>query len=121
MELLSRLGWSDASWKHLALMLLAGFTLGLSLLARYLLRPPTSTDPALSAYQRFCRKLRRRGLARAPAEGPLQYAHRVSSALPQTAAQVSGITRRYIALRYGARPDAACLSELRRLVRIFRP
>jgi transglutaminase-like putative cysteine protease len=123
-QLMSWFGMRDADWLELASTLL--FVLGVfvaGLLAwslRHLARP----DPVQAAWLAFCRKLGRRGVARAPHEGPRDYAERAASSLPQADTPIREIAARYIALRYGARRSAmafaAELAELRRRVRELR-
>ncbi len=57
-------------------------------------------DPAARLYARFCRKLARAGMPRAPHEGPLAYAERVRMARPALGAAVDEIVQRYVRLRY---------------------
>jgi hypothetical protein len=76
-------------------------------------------DPVKIAYLRFCDKLRRRGLTRGPAEGPVDYARRVGWTRPELTPAVAAITRLYVALRYGAESSATALIELQRRVRQF--
>jgi hypothetical protein len=118
-RLLAALGMGIASWREMALWMLAG-VMGLMAvfhagMARALRR---SESPAERCYRRFCRRLARRGLARRPAEGPLDYAVRVVKARPDWLGDVDAITEAYIALRYGDGGDAG---ELCRRVRAFRP
>jgi hypothetical protein len=64
------------------------------------------------------RKLGRRGHARAPCEGPLDFALRVGRSDPALAVPTQRITEVYLALRYGAAPRSR-LPELRALVHAF--
>jgi hypothetical protein len=77
-------------------------------------------DPAKRAYHRFCAKLARKNLPREAAEGPLNYAARLSRLRPDLAAAVSAVTRLYVALRYGTNAGADALHDLERRVRHFR-
>jgi len=79
------------------------------------------TDPIVSLYHRFCRRLAAVGLPRRGHEGPQDYADRVSTQRPDLAQQVSKITRLYIRCRYGAAATSLNRQELIRLVRRFRP
>lgn len=121
-RLLARLAPWLADWRGMVSTLGIGaavvvLTLALVLFGR---RPPTASDPASRAYARFCRKLARIGIVRAPAEAPEEYARRAAGARPDLAGAIAGITRRYLALRYGPpRPGAPAL--LKRAVRDFRP
>jgi len=62
-----------------------------------------------------------RHLPRAPEEGPLDYAHRLASAVPELAPHISAISHLYADLRYGRQPDADEVERLRRMVAAFRP
>ncbi len=121
MWLLSRAGIDNATWQKLTAML---FLLGGVIVAVFValaLRQLKSRvrDPVKVAYLRFCDKLRRKGLPRAPAEGPVDYARRVEAARPDLTPAVSAITRLYIALRYGTESGTAGLAELQQRVRQF--
>ena len=63
--------------------------------------------------------MRRRGLPRGAAEGPVDYARRLERARPDLAPAVETITRLYVALRYGAESSAGAVIELQRRVRQF--
>ncbi|MDE2088925.1 MAG: DUF3488 domain-containing transglutaminase family protein [Gammaproteobacteria bacterium] len=123
LALLARLGLGAPPWQVMALGLLIGT--GALLLATGLLmlrrRPARVNDPAAAAYRRFCSKLARRGLRRAPGEGPLDFERRIADLRPDLAAPGRAIIRLYVALRYGAHAPRDALSRLRRQVRAFRP
>jgi hypothetical protein len=82
-------------------------------------------DTAARLYGRFCRRVERAtGLRRAPGEGPLVFAGRVTEALPGLGPQIAAITRLYVRSRYArnlgtGRP--ATLSVLRHAVAHFYP
>jgi len=119
-RLLSSLGMTSATGKILGIILSGG--LMLLLMAWGLLHHRRGNrDPVIRAYQRFCSKLARRGLSRAPAEGPRDFADRVIMRCPDLAAEVALINRLYTALRYGPAPAAATIAQLRRRIRAFRP
>src|SRR6188768_2348014 len=122
-QFLQQLGMGvNIDWQTLALWL-GGSTLGiggliaLGLLLRDL---PRRGDPSLAAWKRFCGKLARIGLARAPHEGPLDYAERIAGARPELEGAARAITERYVQARYGGGASPAQLRELSRLVRAFR-
>lgn len=121
-ELLQRLGLD--SWRA-ALLAMTGTVLAvLALVALALFRPGRrrNTDPAVRAWERFCRKLAARGLPRSPQEGPMDYARRIAAARPELAAEVRLIAERYVASRYQAPdPDRDHQAALVRAVRAFRP
>ena len=119
-DFLRRLGMPQPDAQHMtaALTVLSGMAL-LALTAWTLRRRP-HRDPVLALWQRVSRRLGRRGLARRPAEGPLDYARRVAAALPATATEMGVIAALYGRLRYGA-GTPAMMDELRRRVASFRP
>lgn len=118
--LLARLGLH--SWTRTALALLGGLVLLLAALGLVLLvRRRQHLDPALRLYQRFCRKLARRGIVRAPSEGPAAFAARVQQLRPELSEAVALINDRYIAIRYGSLYSADQIKQLRRAVAAFHP
>jgi hypothetical protein len=123
LALLARLGLRDADWRVLVIGLtisVAAIMLALTLWLALRLRAPSPPE-ALRLYREFCRRLAQAGIARAPHEGPRDFAERVAAARPALAAEVSQVTRLYTALRYEAGADDALLAALRREVRAFRP
>jgi transglutaminase-like putative cysteine protease len=116
--LLESLGMDPHDLLAHALALVAAIAMVLGLVALWLARRPGRRDAAARLYERFCRKLRRRGLIRAPSEGPVDFARRVSTERPALAGAVSRVTELYVALRYGHGGD---LRTLRREIAGFRP
>jgi hypothetical protein len=78
-------------------------------------------DPVQRLYLRFCTRLGRHQLARAPSEGPLDFSRRVIRERPDLGPQVRQITELYLALRYGRGQPAQQLRRLKSLVEAFRP
>ena len=72
------------------------------------------------AYALFCKRLARAGIARDPAEGPLDFAARAKTQRPDQASKIEAITQLYVALRYGADSKAEWVENLQDLVRRFR-
>ena len=70
-----------------------------------------------AAWRQFCRKLGARGVARAPHEGPRDYAERAARRLPSAGEAIRGIAALYIALRYGRSAPSESVVQLRRMVR----
>ena len=121
--LLTRVGIDDATWRTLAVLLLAAtgaVTLVLALITLRRLRVRLR-DPVRIAYQAFCAKLDRRGLARDHAEGPLVYAERVVRARPDLESFVRRFTGLYVALRYGGGAEGTDVGQLTRMAREFKP
>ncbi|HYA20547.1 MAG TPA: DUF3488 and transglutaminase-like domain-containing protein [Burkholderiales bacterium] len=122
-QFMTQLGMSDVTWQNMAIALLvaSGFIM-LGLAGMILWRLKTAPhDPVRKAYNKFCGKLAKQGLARGPAEGPLDYARRMAQAIPQQAAPVRSISDIYIGLRYGRLAGKPAVKRLTRLVREFEP
>jgi len=112
-SLLSGLGMPDVSWQNMAMTLFwssAAVVLAIALSMLYT-RGKQHKDSALSAYKVFCAKLARRGVCREPSEGPLDFARRAMSALPESAGKIQLIASLYANTRYGV----ASTSQLRQL------
>jgi transglutaminase-like putative cysteine protease len=120
-ELMSLIGMRDADWLELASALLAALGAFVLVLFAWMLRRMARPDPVQSAWNQFCRKLAARGLARAPHEGPLDYAERAARGLPAAGEPIRRIAALYITLRYGrgAAATPRGRDELRRMVREF--
>jgi hypothetical protein len=118
-ELLQRLGlyaWGPVGVAVILVLAVAAILLAAAWVTR---RAPRERDLARQVYRRFCHKLARAGLARAPMEGETEYARRIACARPELAEQVTAITEAYQHLRYGRAP-AATLRRLRAAVACFR-
>ncbi len=120
-DLLRTLGMASPDWQSMTAVLatLCGVLLLAS--AAWAIRQRRPVDPALAAWERFSAKLRRRGLARRPAEGPLAFARRIAAALPQRHSEIAAIAGLYAQLRYAGEDSPAALHELRQRVRQFQP
>jgi transglutaminase-like putative cysteine protease len=119
--LLANAGVDDATWQKLTaiLFVLAGAIVAMFTALALRRLKSRVRDPVRIAYQTFCDRLRRKGLPRGAAEGPVDYARRLEQARPDLAPAVGAITRLYIALRYGVESSANALTELQRRVRQF--
>jgi transglutaminase-like putative cysteine protease len=119
---LARVGFDDATWQTLAMVLLGTTGLVLIALTGLLLHNLRSqrNDPVQRAWQRFCRKLARRGAARHPSEGPVDYAHRIALQFPQVAADVRAVSELYVGLRYGKAVLQGDVEKLKALVASFK-
>jgi transglutaminase-like putative cysteine protease len=118
-ELLARLGIPEGDWTVPAALLGGTLVLLSGLLLAWALVQPRPRDPVLRSWAGFCARMARKGLARAPWEGPLDYGARLAAALPQQAREVQEIATLYARLRYGADapPSAAAVRRLKRLIR----
>jgi len=122
-ELLERLGLLRWGWRGVITVLFSGIALVVLIVAIWLLwQRPRPPDPLLRQWLRFCAKLARRGLPRAPGEGPRDYAARVASARPDLGPTVMEIAERYQLLRYGpGGADAGARRTLAQQVTRFSP
>ena len=120
-QLMASLGLGAWTWQGLTVALVVLLSVMLTVLALRLLRQPVPPDRVVLAYQRFCRKLARRGIVRQAYEGPLTFAQRVQQLRPELAGQVDSISHLYGALRYGRHCNATDVQRLRDAVRAFRP
>ncbi|MFC7421478.1 DUF3488 and DUF4129 domain-containing transglutaminase family protein [Iodobacter arcticus] len=117
-QLFKKLGIPDvlSSEFILRMLLISSLILaGLFLLATRNNAP--KPDPAHQAWQRFARKLARKGCSLLPYEGPLTFGQRARLQLPQYNDAIYYITQLYIASRYGK--DDAALLKLQKAVRHF--
>ena len=102
-EVLSRFGM-EPDWMNMSIALTLSCGIMMLGFATYLMRRYHSLDPVLRAYVAFCRKLARRGITRRPDEGPLDFARRAATSLPEFAREIVAISKLYIELRYGRQP-----------------
>jgi len=119
--LLQRLGFERVDGLRLGVTLSAALSASFVALAVLLARGARAParDPARRHYDRFCAKLERVGLQRAPHEGPRDFAARAARQRPELAAPIAAITDRYVAVRYAG--DAGAAAELAGAVRAFSP
>lgn len=110
-ELFSRLGFPDADWRSLALLLLAASALLLLTLGGWVLYRRPRRDPARQLWLRALARLRRRQIAPRPGETPLALAARLRQERPELAAAVAAVAAAYCQARYGSGGSA----ELRSL------
>ena len=120
--LLSRMGVDKPTWEKLTAMLFVLSGIIVAVFAAAVLRQLKRrvSDPVKIAYARFCDKLRRKGLPREPAEGPLDYAGRIGRSRPELQPAVAAITGLYVALRYGTVVETGALDDLRQRVARFK-
>jgi transglutaminase-like putative cysteine protease len=120
-DLLRLIGFRTPTWVQLAGVLVSGVLLFTLLFAAVVLWRRRPVDPVLRAYRTFCARLARAGVARAPGEGPLDYARRAALALPALRPDIEHFTGLYVNLRYGDAAAAPQQQELIARLRRFRP
>lgn len=121
--LLRSLGVDNPDWRSLAAALgvsVIALLAGIAAWTAWRYRPPRR-DQVQRLYRRYLERLARRGVKRAPWEGPLVLADRAERALPAYAGAIRSITRSYVRLRYEAGASDAELVKMQRLLRGFRP
>lgn len=79
-----------------------------------------TTAPALRIYNRFCKKLAKRGLSRGTGEGAKDFAERIKIELPEHAAEIDRITGGFIKLHYGRVSTLDDLEQLDKRVSLFK-
>ncbi|NOQ36652.1 MAG: DUF3488 domain-containing protein [Methylococcaceae bacterium] len=79
-----------------------------------------SLDKSLLAYQQFCRKLAKVGLARRESEGANDFAIRAGARFPEHQLTINVVTRLYNRLRYEKNPEAELLQQLQKAERGFK-
>jgi hypothetical protein len=122
-KLLERLGAREPDWRTLGLGMaasIAAFFVGLSLFLAWKYRPPPRDWPA-RLHEEVTRRLRRRGIERGGAEGPIAFLDRSAATCPDLARDILQIRDIYAALRYGPLPTATDLRRLKHLVNRLRP
>jgi hypothetical protein len=119
-QLLHGLRLPSLAW-HSMLVILLLVTLCALLALGAMTRRPSRPDSAQRVYRRFCRKLERIHLRRAPAEGALAFSRRVAVARPDLKPALDDITGLYLQLRYADLSAAVGMRAFRRAVRQFRP
>lgn len=100
------LGLRNMDWRQLAIWLIVaifstGGIVGLLLLRKVYL---TRKEPVLAAYENFCAKLAKAGVARAPHEGPMELMGRIEREVPALAANARPLLEAYVAIRYSRPP-----------------
>ena len=120
-DLLRQFGLVD--WSDMILALTALVAIALGLLSLVLARQLTlgiPADPAVRAWRRLQRRLRRTGVVQRPDEGPQDFIARVAAARPDLASALEPVTQLYLQLRYLQEPSVSLQRELRARVAALR-
>jgi hypothetical protein len=121
-DLLDRLGVDDPDWRALGLGLAGSLAAFFSVLSAYLgwrYRAPARDWPG-RLHEVVVARLRPRGLAPGPAEGPIAFLVRAEQACPDLAQPLGEIRKLYAALRYGPSPRTDDLQRLKHAVNSLR-
>ncbi len=119
-DLMRFVGMDQADWRALTAALFTFLGAMTLLLLAWSFRRLARPDLVQRAWRAFCRKLAKRGVERAPSEGPRDFAVRAARELPASGRSILRIGALYIGQRYGARASAAGTRRLRRRVRELR-
>ncbi|MDR2874380.1 MAG: DUF3488 and transglutaminase-like domain-containing protein [Methylobacillus sp.] len=120
MQLLQGLLGSHLTMRNLATATIIGILALLAGLSWSLLRDRAPRPDKLAMlWQRFRRKLAKRGIHAPPFEGPLDFGQRAARALPQQADIITRIAQTYARLRYGKTQDDE--RQLEKEIREFKP
>lgn len=121
-QFLRNLGFDVKNWRDLVILMAIGlFILLGSFAALLVLRSRRSVDPVTRLWRRFCAKMARVGVLRAPHEGPRDFVARVATQKPAAAESARRIGQLYIHLRYGPNYSPEEFERLRREIHAFRP
>jgi transglutaminase-like putative cysteine protease len=103
LDLLRHLGFDSPDWQHLAWGFAGALLLWVAWISLTLQRGVARAKPDRigRAWLRATRKLARVAPARAPAEGPMEYAQRVGERRPDLAERVQTLAAQYARLRFG--------------------
>jgi hypothetical protein len=121
MALLKRLRLSEYREYGLVVLMLAAVGLALGILVVAAMRERRPVDPLQVQYARFCRRMARIGLPRAPHEGPIDYGRRIALARPDLEAAVDRVLAIYVPARYGHADPTQAVTALAQILRDFAP
>ena len=112
----------EASWRTLGIALAVTGALALTITALVMLTPRRRRrrDEVQRLYLDWCALLARRGLPRAPHEGPHDYARRIAHWRPELAAAAGKVVAVYAELRYAARGGNTDVATLKAAIRRMR-
>lgn len=116
---LSSLGIADIRAMIYSMLVLVGLIT--AVLSWFLLyQKQKTTDKAVLIYNRFCKKIAKRGLSRGASEGARDFAERIKIQLPEHSKDIDRITDVFISLRYGKQANPEDMKKLSRLVAGFK-
>jgi hypothetical protein len=118
-EFLRKLGIDSPSWQHLGWAFAAGLIAWIAWISLTLRRGVARAKPDRlgRAWIRATRKLARVAPARAPAEGPMEFARRIGWHRPDLAERIEALASRYAQLRFGREASHQDVASFEREVR----
>jgi len=119
LDLLRKLGFDSPSWQQLGWAFTAGLVAWIAWVSLALRRGVARKKPDRigRAWLRATRKLARVAPARAPTEGPMEYARRVGAHRPDLAARIDALASLYARLRFGRDASHQDVANFEREVR----
>lgn len=112
-------GIDSNDWRQMGVVVLASVGLGLAITIAWIARRRTPRPRAALAWDRFCTRLARVGVARGGAEGPVDFSRRAAERFPHLASEIERIAGLYVQARYASQAEA--VDQLVTAVRGFRP
>ena len=118
-EFLRKLGIDSPSWQHLGWAFAAGLIAWIAWISLTLRRGVARAKPDRlgRAWIRATRELARVAPARAPAEGPMEFARRIGWHRPDLAERIEALASRYAQLRFGREASHQDVASFEREVR----
>lgn len=115
-RMLTRFGVDRLSGERLGLLFALVAGLALAWMGWWLARSERERDPLLRAWHRLTTRYARRGLGREAHEPALVWAQRVAATVPERAAELVSLSRRFVEARYAGndRDRAALIRDLHR-------
>jgi transglutaminase-like putative cysteine protease len=101
-EILAGLGMDDPDWQSMATAMLLAIGIALLSIVGWTLVRRSKSPAETRAWRRFCARLERFGIQRAPWEGSLDLAARVAHEKPEIAPLVRRASNHFAELRYGS-------------------
>ena len=120
-EFLQNLGLNNPDWMSMTAAMTALCGLVMIGLTGWILYQRRRVDPLVSLWLRFTRRLAKREVIWLPWEGPMAFAERAGTQLPDYAKSIDAIARHYAELRYGSQPGKVELQHLKSMISSFHP
>lgn len=123
-KFIQSLGFDDVDWRTLTFLLLGVGAIVVAIIALPLVLQRQKIDPARALYDRFCQRMARKGLVRAPHEGPKDYRMRIVNAgitlEPEKKLAADRFLQCYERMQYGTVDASAATATLSQLKSLFK-